>query len=56
VEYVFVSQLEPLIEVYRKNERGNWELVAEAREGAIAELVSVGATLDVSAVYKNPLA
>ncbi|MEO7735523.1 MAG: Uma2 family endonuclease, partial [Kofleriaceae bacterium] len=39
-EYVLVSQREPLIEVYRRNERGNWELVAEARHGEHADLAS----------------
>lgn len=54
-EYVLVSQREPLIEVQRKNERGNWELVAEARRGQRAELESIGAVLDVDAIYANPL-
>lgn len=57
-EYVLVSQSEPLIEVYRRNERGNWELVAEARAGARAELASCGEPifLDVDAIYRDPLA
>jgi Uma2 family endonuclease len=57
-EYVLVSQREPLIEVYRKNERGNWELVAEARQGERAELASCGEaiTLEVDAIYRDPLA
>jgi hypothetical protein len=29
-EHMLVSQRDPLIEVYRRNERGNWELVAAA--------------------------
>jgi Uma2 family endonuclease len=57
-EYVLVSQREPLIEVYRRNERGNWELVAEARQGEQAELTSCGEpiSLDVDAIYRDPLA
>lgn len=57
-EYVLVSQNEPLIEVYRRNERGNWELVAEARKGDRAEIASCGEpfTIDVDDVYRNPLA
>jgi Uma2 family endonuclease len=57
-EYVLVSQHEPLIEVYRRNERGNWELVAEARATERAELTSCGApiALDVDAIYRDPLA
>ena len=57
-EYILVSQREPLIEVYRRNERGNWELFVEARHGDHAELTSCGApiTLDVDAIYRDPLA
>lgn len=57
-EYVLVSQREPLIEVYRKNERGNWELVAEARHGERAQLTSCGAAVDLSVdeIYRDPLA
>ena len=54
-EIVFVSQREPLIEVHRRNERGNWELVAEARSGERAELTSIGAVVEVDAIYRNPL-
>lgn len=57
-EYVLVSQDEPLIEVYRRNERGNWELFVEARRGEAAELTSCGAAivLDVDSIYRDPLA
>jgi Uma2 family endonuclease len=54
-EYVLVSQAEPLIEVYRRNERDHWELV-EARAGTRIELGSLGVVLDVDAIYANPLA
>jgi Uma2 family endonuclease len=54
-EYVLVAQDEPRIEIYRRNERGRWELF-EARPGASVELESLGIQLDVSAVYDNPLA
>jgi Uma2 family endonuclease len=54
-EYVFVSQSEPLIEVYRRGEGGSWEL-REARAGGKADLASLGIQLDVSVVYENPLA
>ena len=53
-EYVLVAQDEPRIEVYRRNERGGWELY-EARSGARLLLESVGVELDVDAVYENPL-
>jgi len=57
-EYVLVAQGEPLIEVYRRNERGNWELFVEARRGENVELTSCGApiTLAVDAIYRDPLA
>jgi Uma2 family endonuclease len=57
-EYVLVAQGEPLIEVYRRNERGNWELFVEARRGERAELTSCGEPieLEVDAIYRDPLA
>jgi Uma2 family endonuclease len=57
-EYALVSQGEPLIEVYRRNERGKWELAVEARRGEVAELTSCGEPirLDVDAIYRDPLA
>jgi Uma2 family endonuclease len=57
-EYVLVSQGEPLIEVYRRNERGKWELSVEARRGEVAELTSCGEPIriDVDAIYRDPLA
>ena len=51
-----MSQREKLIEVYRRNERGNWELVVEARAGEKADVASLGAVLDVDEIYRNPLA
>lgn len=53
-EYVLVSQAEPLIEVYRRTEGGRFELF-EARSGETIELASIGARLEVTAVYANPL-
>jgi hypothetical protein len=53
-EYVFVAQDEPRIEVYRRNDEGGWVLY-EARPGERLELRSIGVSLDVSAVYQNPL-
>jgi Uma2 family endonuclease len=54
-EYVLLAQNEPLVEVYRRNEQGRFELI-EARLGERFELASVGVTLEVQAVYENPLA
>jgi Uma2 family endonuclease len=54
-DYVLISQAEPLVEVYRRTKDGRFELF-EARAGETIELASIGARLDVSAVYANPLA
>ena len=43
------------MEVYRRTKNGRFELF-EARPGETIELASIGARLDVSAVYANPLA
>jgi len=53
-EYVLVAQDEQRIEVYRRNDEGGWVLY-EARPGEKLELRSIGVSLDVSAVYENPL-
>jgi Uma2 family endonuclease len=57
-EYVLVSQGDPMIEVYRRNERHKWELFVEARRGERAELTSCGEpiVLDVDTIYRDPLA
>ncbi|MEP7120563.1 MAG: Uma2 family endonuclease [Byssovorax sp.] len=54
-EYVLVSQHEPRIEVYRRNEDGkSWTLhIAEASE--IAKIASIGCEIAVDAIYANPL-
>lgn len=53
-EYVLVSQVEPLVEVYRRAESGRWELL-EARGGDEVELGSLGVRIEVTALYANPL-
>jgi Uma2 family endonuclease len=55
-EYVLIGQSEPTIEVYRRNERGRWELSAEARRGEAAELTSCGTpiVLEVDELYRDP--
>jgi Uma2 family endonuclease len=53
-EYVLVSQRRPRIEVYRRNEAGRWELF-EYESGASAELSSVGCSVSVDEVYRDPL-
>ena len=54
-EYVLVSQHRPRIEVFRRNEAGRWELY-EYESGSHAELASVGCTIAVDEVYRDPLA
>ena len=51
---MLASQSEPLVEVYRKNAEGRFELF-EARAGDAVELASVGVSLAVRALYVNPL-
>jgi Uma2 family endonuclease len=53
-EYVFLSQGEPRVEVFRRTDAGRWELI-EARAGETIELASVPARLDVAALYHDPL-
>ncbi len=54
-EYVLVSQKEPHIEVYRRNEAGRWELF-EYGKGEQVELASVGGKIDVDEIYRDPFA
>lgn len=53
-EYVLASQSEPLIEVYRRNAEGRFELF-EARLDDTVDLASIGVSLSVRAIYANPL-
>jgi Uma2 family endonuclease len=54
-EYVFVSQRDRRIEVYRRNSAGRWELFEFGAESE-AELASVGCSIRVDEVYRDPLA
>jgi Uma2 family endonuclease len=54
-EYAFVSQRHRRIEVHRRNAAGRWELF-EFEAGAVAELSSVGCSIRVDEVYRDPLA
>jgi Uma2 family endonuclease len=54
-EYMLVSQHRPRIEGHRKNDAGRWELY-EHESGAEVELTSVGCTIAVDDVYRDPLA
>ncbi|MGO9713627.1 MAG: Uma2 family endonuclease [Polyangiaceae bacterium] len=55
-EYVIVGSRTPHIEVWRRNERGRWELADEGGPGAKLQLGSIDVGLDVAGVYANPLA
>lgn len=53
-EYVLMSQHEPRIEVFRRNDAGHWELY-EATAGQRVELSSAGCALEVDELYRDPL-
>lgn len=53
-EVVFVSYHEPGVEIWRRDEQGAWSQHATGR-GATARLESVGCTLDVDEIYRDPL-
>lgn len=53
-EYLLVDPRERVAEVQRRNEQGVWE-IHEARPGHQIELLSVGVSLDVDALFENPL-
>jgi Uma2 family endonuclease len=54
-EYLLVSQKEPRLEVYRRNDAGHWVLF-EARRGESLELASLpGVQLATDEVYRDPL-
>lgn len=53
-EYLLVAQDTPRLELFRRSDAGHWEL-HDARSGAALELTSVGITLHVDDIYRNPL-
>ena len=53
-EYVLVSQREPRIEIFRRGPGTSWTF-DETRSGLL-HLASIDASLDVDAVYRDPLA
>ncbi len=54
-EYVLVSQHERRVEVHRRNESGRWELF-EAESGGRVELASLGCSIAIDELYRDPLA
>jgi Uma2 family endonuclease len=54
-EYVLVSQSEHRVEVQRRNAAGHWE-IHEFGPGEHAVLESLGVSISLDALYRNPLA
>ena len=54
-EVVIAAHDRPQLEVHRREADGSWSLRV-ASKGERAELASIGAELDVDAVYRDPLA
>jgi Uma2 family endonuclease len=52
IEYVLVSAEEIEIEVFRKNDRGKWE-VTNYVAGDMVELESIGLTFEIERVYRG---
>lgn len=53
-EYLLVAQDEPRLELYRRNPSGGWQF-DEARSGESLTLTSLGVSLDVDEIYRDPL-
>jgi Uma2 family endonuclease len=51
-EYILVSTNEIAIDIYRKNERGRWEIISY-RAGDKIELESINLTLPIEQVFKG---
>jgi Uma2 family endonuclease len=55
-EYVLVAQHTRLVEVWRKNAQGHWEHATAAGAGESAAIESLGVSVAVDAVYRDPTA
>jgi Uma2 family endonuclease len=53
-EYVLVSQTEPRIEVFRREENGTWTFFDVVAGGTVT-LASIDARISVDQVYRDPL-
>jgi Uma2 family endonuclease len=51
-EYVLVNTTEIAVDVYRRNERGRWELFSYS-EGEAVELESISLTLPIEQIYED---
>ncbi|MDQ3034894.1 MAG: Uma2 family endonuclease [Myxococcota bacterium] len=54
-EYVLVSQREPLVEVFRRDESGGWSFREHGPGGRVV-LASIGVEIDVDELFRDPLA
>jgi Uma2 family endonuclease len=54
-EYVIVSGRVSHVEVWRRNDRGRWELAEESGPEGRVHLASLDLALDVGSLYANPL-
>jgi len=52
--YLLVSQAEPRIELYCRTDAGLW-LLSEARAGETIAIAPLAISLDIDAIYANPL-
>jgi Uma2 family endonuclease len=55
-QYVLVAQHTRLIEVWSKNAQGNWEHTSAAGNGENVAIESIGVSIAVDAVYRDPVA
>ena len=53
-EYVLVSSEDIAIDLYRKNEKGGWEIISH-QAGDLVELQSIGLTFSIDKVFKGIL-
>lgn len=53
-EYVIISHRERMIEVFRRADDGTWSLAERGGDGDQISLTSIGCTIDIAAVYRNP--
>lgn len=55
-EYVIVDQAEPSIEVWRRADDGTWSVAQQGKAGERVDLTSIGCSLDVDVIYRDPRA
>jgi len=53
-EYVIVSQREHAVDVFRRGDDGTWSLEQRGEAGDAVALTSIGCTIDVGALFRDP--